>query len=210
MGMFDSFLVEVAGRAVWVQTKRFDRVLGRYRLGDVVSGAAPGVQVFTDQLDFDATGRLVYGDADAVSRWTLFVVLGFGFFAHYEVEGGELSAADTLARIRRLAETWQDSARLMARMVQSLGEKQGRIEQLEGRLSWAASTLADARKLRAGETLPDGFLPDREATRRLKAGDDPLDVLEGLLADDAVDETEWSFAGPFQLAATDPLEPYRL
>jgi len=34
MGMFDSLYIELDGREQAIQTKRFDCVLGEYRLGD--------------------------------------------------------------------------------------------------------------------------------------------------------------------------------
>jgi hypothetical protein len=74
--MFDSFFVEIEGREVELQTKRFDSVMACYRPGDVVSGAAPGVQILTYSLALDGDGRPVYGEAEGASHWTLFIVLG--------------------------------------------------------------------------------------------------------------------------------------
>lgn len=127
MGMFDTFIVEIEGREVEVQTKRFDRVLARYRVGDVVSGAAPGVQVLTDQVALDAAGQPVFGERNAAAWWTLFIVLGHGLFACYEVHAGRLSVAARQGRIRRLGAAWEDSARLLGRMALSIGEKQAQV-----------------------------------------------------------------------------------
>ncbi|HRP97809.1 MAG TPA: hypothetical protein PL143_16330 [Rhodocyclaceae bacterium] len=81
MGMFDSLIVDLDGRDLEVQTKRFDCVLGRYRVGDWVQGAPPGVRVYFDRLDLDDAGRLVYGaNALAAQSLTLFIVLVQGVF----------------------------------------------------------------------------------------------------------------------------------
>jgi hypothetical protein len=210
MGMFDSFLVDIDAHAVEVQTKRFDQVLARYRVGDVVSGAAPGVQVLTDQLALDAAGQQVYGEREGASWWTIFIVLGHGLFACYEVQAGRLSVAARLARIRALAAAWEDSARLLGRMAQSVGEKQAQIERLGAWLGYVRATVADARRLRAGEQLQAPFGLERDATVRLKSGEDPLAVLEDLLLAEPADAMGLGFAGPFRLAERDPLAPYRL
>jgi hypothetical protein len=131
-------------------------------------------------------------------------------FATHEAEPGVLSEAATLARIRELAAEWNDSARLMALMVQSIGKKQRRNKHLEGWLNYARSTVAQALSLRAGEQLPEPLFGEPEATRRLKAGEHPLEVLESLLADEASGDVGLDVAGPFQLAESDPLAPYRL
>ncbi len=81
-------------------------------------------------------------------RWTLFIVLGYSLFVAFEAVEGKLSGADTLARIRALETEWDDSARLMTRMVHALGEKQDRIARLEGRIGYAQGTIEDARRIR--------------------------------------------------------------
>jgi hypothetical protein len=43
-----------------VITKRFDCMLGRYRPGDCVGGALPGVRVYFDILHMSAEGRPDY------------------------------------------------------------------------------------------------------------------------------------------------------
>jgi hypothetical protein len=69
---------------------------------------------------------------------------------------------------------------------------------------------ADALRLRAGEQLPEPLFRNAEATRRLRAGEEPLEVLGALLADEASGDFGLGFAGPFQLAESDPLAPFRL
>jgi len=210
MGLFDSFYVDIDDREVEVQTKRFDQVLQRYRVGDVVSGAPAGVRVYVDSVGFDVDGARVYREEQMARRWTLFIVLGYSLFVAFEAVEGELSGADALARIRALETAWDDSARLMTRMVQALGEKQDRIARLQGQIGYARGTIEDARRIREGEEVRHPLLPDREATKRLRLGDDPLDVLAWLLEDETPDDVALGFRGPYQMAEQDPLEAYRL
>ena len=210
MGLFDSFYVEIDDREVELQSKRFDQVLEHYHVGDVISGAPAGVRVYVDSVGFDADGARVYREEQMARRWTLFIVLGYSLFVAFEAVEGELSGADTLARVRALETEWDDSARLMTRMVQALGEKQDRIARLEGRIGYAQGTIEDARRIRAGEDVQHALLPDRESTKRIRQGDDPLDVLAWLLGDEAPDDVGLGFRGPYQMAEPDPLEPYRL
>ena len=114
MGMFDSLYIELDGRETEVQTKRFDCALARYRLGDCVDGATPGVRVYFDELDLDAGGNLVYGRSDEAGRsLALFVVLAHGVFVEYSVSEGRLGPPAIQERIAQLRERWSDSARLL-------------------------------------------------------------------------------------------------
>lgn len=45
MGMFDSLLVEINGKGVELQTKRFYKNLNCYQLGSVIKGSQPGISV---------------------------------------------------------------------------------------------------------------------------------------------------------------------
>ena len=54
------------------------------------------------------------------------------------------------------------------------------------------------------------MLPEREATKRLGQGDDPLDVVAWLLGDEAPDDDGLGFRGPYQMADQDPLHAYGL
>jgi hypothetical protein len=77
--MGTTLYIALDGIETEVQTKRFDCVLARFRLGDCVDGAAPGARVYFNEMDLDASGNLVYGRSDEVARsLTLFVVLAHG------------------------------------------------------------------------------------------------------------------------------------
>jgi hypothetical protein len=78
------------------------------------------------------------------------------------------------------------------------------MDALLGRIRHAQDAIAEARRIRAGE--PKGFLHfSRDYTERLERGDDPLDVLEGVLGEDQPELFVRS--GP---EGRDPLAPYYL
>ena len=94
MGMFDSLSIELDGREIAIQTKRFDCALEHYRVGDWIGGAPPGVRVYFDVLRLDAEGRQDYRtDAEPARTLTLFFVLAYGVFVEYQVRDGALAAA---------------------------------------------------------------------------------------------------------------------
>jgi hypothetical protein len=195
------------GRETEVQTKRFDCAFATYRLGDCIDGAAPGVRVYFDERDLDASGNRVYGRSDEATRsLTLFVVLAHGVFVEYSVSEGRLEPPAIQERIAQLRERWSDSARLVDFLVGIVRDKQQVIAQLKGCINRATATIASARSLRAGEELKGLFGRVHEEDQRLTRGDDPLDVVEWALGSDELPWGWRSGAG----ASADPLADYRL
>jgi len=184
MGMFDSFIVEIEDHPVELQTKRFDSVLCRYRIGDVVGGAPGGVQVYLDQVGLDASGQPVYPEEKIASRWTVLLALAHGLFVDYQVVADELDFEEALRRLRELREKWEDSARLLNRLILALSEKQAQIARLQSRINHASSAIKEARRLRAGDDEHRFFPIRREYTERLQRGDEPLDVVEWVLSEE--------------------------
>lgn len=204
MGMFDSFYVEIEGKPVELQSKRFDCMLGHYLTGDVVGGAGAGVRVYLDHAGFDAEGRRTWRDEEQSRRFSVFLIIAHGVFVDYEVEEGEVAPDAALRRIRELGEMWEDSARLLSRLVLALSDKQAQVDALMGRLGHAQSAIAEARRIRAGEKR-GRFNFAHAYTERLERGDDPLDVLEAMLGEDQPELFVRS--GP---EGRNPLEPYLL
>ena len=206
MGMFDTLHIELDGRDLKIQTKRFECSLGDYRLGDWIFGSLPGVRVYFDQIQLDAAGQRVYGaDAECARQMTVFIVLTQGVFVDYLVKEGELAAEAIETVLRELRERWSDSARLQAFLVETLRTQQQRMAVLERRLGRVQSIIATARRLKAGEALDGRFGLIHEEDRKLAAGDDPLEVIAWVLSDAAP-------GAPFYGEGTtpDPLEEYRL
>ena len=207
MGMFNSLYVVLDGRETEVQTKRFDGTLTRYRLGDCVDGAAPGVRVYFDERDLDASGNRVYGRSDEAARsLTLFVVFVHGVFVEYSVSEGRLEPPAIQERIAELRERWSDSARLVDFLVGVVREKQQVIARLNRCISRATATITSARRLRAGEELKGLLGLVHEEDQRLTRGDDPLDVVAWALCSD---ELAWGWRSGAG-ANADPLTDYRL
>lgn len=205
MGMFDSLLVPLGDREVEVQTKRFDCVLTTYRVGDLVSGAAPGLRVYFDQRRIDANGRPVFRDSESPTEdWTLFLVLANGVLVDTDAVAGTLGEEAILQRIRTLNEIWQDSARLIERLSTFIAEKQKRIDRMNSSINAVRHVIEDARSLRQGDDLSGLFGLIHESSRRLKQGDDPLDVIESVLGEDH----RFFYSDPE--VPTDRLADYRL
>ncbi len=205
MGMFDSFLVPLGNREVEVQAKHFDCVLKTYRIGDLVSGAAPGLRVYFDQLRLDEDGQFVYRETESPTEdWTLFLVLANGILVDTQAVAGTLSEEVILQRIRTLNEIWQDSGRLIERLTTFIAEKQKRIDRLNSSINAVQHVIRDTRRLRQGDDLSGPFSLIHESSRRLKQGDDPLDVIESVLDQDH----RFFYSNPE--VPTDRLADYRL
>jgi hypothetical protein len=205
MGMFDSLYIELDGREQELQSKRFDCGLNNYRLGDWIAGSLPGVRVYFDRLWLDGAGKQVYrADDDCARKTTVFIVLAQGVFVDYQIHEGELAAEAIEPVMRELRERWSDSARLQGFLVEILRTRQQRIASLEHRLGRVQSILANARRLKAGESLDGIFGLLHEEDKKLAAGEDPLDVIAWVLSDEAPSGFWGNGDNP------DPLDEYRL
>ena len=206
MGLFDSFYVEVDGREVEVQSKRFECGLGHYRPGDFVAGCLPGVRIFFESLSLNDKGQPIYGAERQNGRpRTVFIALAEGVFVEHQVHAGELSTEEILSTLRQLQARWSDSARVLAFMGDTLRRRQSRIAALERRLGRVESIIATARRLRAGETLNNRFELIREENQKLAAGEDPLEVVAWSL--EQGDAEDWPSSGGM---LADPLSEFRL
>lgn len=206
MGMFDSLNIELDGRELEIQTKRFDCILETYRQGDWIAGATFGIAVYFDVLHLDANGRLVYSlDGVRVRTLTLFVVIAHGVFVTYQLCDGELTPEAIEQKVRQLRKEWRDSSRLQSVLVESLQTKQEQIRLLQARLNRAAAVIESARRLRSGDPLNGIFDRFREETQRLIKGEDPLEVVAWVLGN------EEAASGSFRdNTRSDPLAEYRL
>ena len=158
MGMFDSLYIELDGRELQLQTKRFDNVLADYRLGDWIAGCLPGVRVYFYHLWLDDKGQQVYGsERDCSRKKTVFVVMVQGVFVDYQIHDDQLTAEAIEPILNQLREHWNDSARVRDFLVEALHTRQKRLALLERRLGRIRSIIASARRLKAGEGLNDRF-----------------------------------------------------
>lgn len=188
MGMFDSLNIELDGRELEIQTKRFDCILETYRPGDWIAGATPGIAVYFDILHLDDDGILVYSADDVrVRTLTLFVVIAHGVFVTYRLYDGESTPEAIAQKVRQLREKWRDSSRLQSVLVEALQTKQQQIRLLHTRLNRAAAVIDSARRLRNGDPLDGIFDRFREETQRLTKGEDPLEVVAWVLTNEEAD-----------------------
>ena len=206
MGMFDSLSIELDGREIAIQTKRFDCALEHYRVGEWIGGAPPGVRVYFDFLRLDAEGRQDYRtDAEPARTLTLFFFLAYGVFVEYQVRDGALAADAIEGSLTELKERWSDSARLLGFLAEALRAKQQEGARLGARLARVSSVVESARRLRAGETLGGLFGLIHEEERKLADGEDPLEVVAWVLGDE---DAGWGLWG--KGTRPDPLDEYRL
>ena len=113
---------------------------------------------------------------------------------------------DRNSRIGGLEEKWEDSTRLLTRLIESLSEKQERIEQLEGQINHARDAIGETRRVRNAEEDRHGLFPVWEYTKRLRQGEDPMEVLEWVLSDGYRD----AFGGGHRITEPGPLDEYLL
>jgi hypothetical protein len=205
MGMFDSFLIDWDDHAVELQTKRFENVLERYRLGDVVAGAPAGVRVLFDVVRLDASGRTLFGDEPEGVVHTVFLVLVHTVFTDYEVVLGEPPPAGIAARLEELKATWSDTARVLSRWTVFLGQRQRENADLERRVQRALVTIEYAQEPRPAEGAPARpRLFPRAEEERIDRGEDALVVLRSVL--EAKVDDPWAPG----LRQPDPLDEFRL
>lgn len=201
MGMYDSFHTSIDGHDVEVQTKRFDKVLGRYRPGDVVSGAPAGVRVYFDNLKLDEDNRMIHGE-DTGRHFTVFIVLVHGVFTEYQAVEGE--EPDIVRRIEELIQQWSDTARIITRWLEFLEVRQNENRRLRAGVERILTVIDRIRRRDSGEEPPGHRSFMREEEERLERGDDVLDVLQSVLEGEFVASTSAAGTKP------DPLDEHRL
>jgi hypothetical protein len=205
MGMFDSFLIEIEDKTIELQSKHFDSVLENYRVGDVVDGAPGGIRVYLENVGLDAEGKHVWREEEMDKHWTVLLAIAHGVFVDYEVVTGTLDKETALRRLHALQEKWEDSARLLNRLISALAEKQAKVGDLSSRIYQALDTIKEARRLPVSDEDKHSILRIHEHIKRLDQGDDPLDVVEWALSE----ENSW-LSRRRENRESDPLEIYRL
>ena len=155
MGMFDSLLVEINGKQVELQTKRFYQILNRYQVGSVIKGAQPGTSVYIDTVYLDQQGKQVYVQGEETCVYTVFVVIAHGVFVDYEVLEKELSYSCIQKEMKKLKNKWSDSARLMDFLIKVLTENQDKLKSLHGKIANCLSIIEKTKQLRAGQEVSE-------------------------------------------------------
>ena len=205
MGMFDSFIVEIEGREVELQTKRFDRFLQVCRVGSLMAGAPTGIRVYFDQIRIDERGNSVYRDEEPGETYTVFVVLAYTVFVAYKAVKGALTDEVIEFQIAELQTTWSDTFHLIDFLIRTLAERQRQVAGLEHRVARALHLIDGARKTQAGEAAPRFPLRDKDL-ERIEKGEDPLDVIQAALQ---TGEQRW-FEPDLDPSKRDRFEDHRL
>ena len=188
MGMFDSFIIQHEGVETEIQTKKFDNVLERYRVGDVVFGAEPGIQIVHDYFYLDSEGEMTWEDGQKVREIQVFLIIRFSVFMHYCMVEGAMTADAIEKKISALQlETLGDSAKFELICIESLKQKTAHIKQ-QSRAIQSIAGAVNATKM-TDEELKKAFYVS-EDDKRAQAGE-VVEVIEEIISDFKDDETSW-------------------
>lgn len=183
MGMFDTLNIDIDGKPIELQSKRFDQTLRSYHVGHAIAGAEAGVHVYFDVCRLDASYQRVFAREKAENVFTVFVVLAHGIFVDFDVARGELDDAVITVRIDALRERWTDSARLIERLNEFVRRHQMKTEQLQHQIRRIQTVLEDKGPPETAQRPRidiRSFNPDLE---RLDQGEPLADVIAAILED---------------------------
>ena len=207
MGMFDTLLIPFENETLELQSKRFDCMLQTYTQGDVVSGAACGIQIFFDEVDLDDTGKQCNHNSPSSGTLTVFIILVDSVFLDSVLIEGRLQSDYILLKIDAIKQKWMDNALIHQKLIQAIMTRQSTIQILQTKIECALCAIRESRRLRnqpEQENRIDALLLSDE-TKRLMAGEDVMDVVESCLKNPQT----LLFQPDIQLN-TDPLQAYRL
>ncbi len=186
--MFDSFFIHHEGVEREIQTKKFDNILDCYRVGDVVFGAEPGIQIVHDYFYLDSEGKMIWQDEQKVREIQVFLIIRFSVFMHYcWVEGAMIPEAIEKKVSTLQLEALGDSAKFELICIESLKQKTARIKQ-QSRAIQSIAGAVSATKMTDEELKKAFFVSD--ADKRAQAGE-LVEVIEKIVSDFESDETSW-------------------
>ncbi len=183
MGMFDTLRIDIDGKPVDLQSKRFDQTLRTYRVGDAIAGARAGVQVYFDVCWLDTRYHRVFAAGEAQNVFTVFVILAHGIFVDFEVASGELDEAGISIRIDALRERWTDSARLIERLSGFVRRHQMKAEQLQHQIRRIQTVLEDKGPPATAKRPRIDLRSVNPDLKRLDQGEPLADVIAAILGD---------------------------
>ena len=187
MGMFDSFIIEHDGIEREIQTKEFFRVMDRYRVGDVIPGADPGIQIIHDFFYLDSDGGMTWVEDEREREIHVFISIRFGVFMVYQLAEGALEPQEIERRVTALQlDALNDSAGFELICIESLKRKTDRIRQLS-RAVHAVIGAVQASKMSDDEVESRWFVSEQD--KRAQAGQ-LVEVLEEILSEFDADEDD--------------------
>jgi len=188
MGMFDSFIIQHEGVEREIQTKDFFNAMDRYRVGDVVRGAVPGVQVLHDYFYLDHDGTMTWKDGEKDREIHVFLTIRFGVFMNYDLVEEQLTQEAIEKRVFALqSEAMADSAKFELICIESLIQKTERIDQLSGAIH-SIRRAVEATKMSEKELNAAFFISEDQ--KRANAGE-LVEVIEEIVSEFKSDETPW-------------------
>lgn len=188
MGMFDSFIIQQEGIEREIQTKKFNNVMERYRVGDVVFGAEPGIQIVHDYFYLDSKGKMTWQDKQKDREIQVFLIIRFSVFMHYCWVEGAMTAEAIEKKVSTLQlETLGDSAKFELICIESLKQKTARIKQ-QSRAIQSIAGVVNATKMTDEELKKAFYLSEDD--KRAQAGE-VIEVIEEIVSDFKDDETSW-------------------
>jgi hypothetical protein len=188
MGMYDSFIIQHEGVEREIQTKEFFNVMDRYRVGDIVSGAAPGVQVLHDCFYLDQDRNMTWEDEKKDREIHVFLMLRFSVFMHYYLVEEQLTQEAIEKKVFALqSEILTDSAKFELICIDSLKQKTERIVQLSVAVR-RITRVVEATKISDTELKTKFFISEDE--KRAQTGE-LVDVIEEIVSEFKNDETPW-------------------
>ncbi len=188
MGMYDSFIIQHEGIEREIQTKKFDNILDCYRVGDVVFGAEPGIQIVHDYFYLDSKGIMTWQDEQKDREIQVFLIIRFSVFMHYCWVEGAMTADAIEKKVTTLQlEALSDSAKFELICIESLKQKTARIKQ-QSRAIQSIAGAVNATKMTDEELKKEFFVSDDD--KRAQAGE-LVEVIEEIVSDFESDETSW-------------------
>lgn len=188
MGMFDSFIIQHERVEREIQTKEFDNALDRYRVGDVISGAAAGIQIVHDYFYLDQAGEMTWQDEQKEREIHVFLIIRFSVFMQYRVLEGPQSPEAIEKKVSALqADALADSAKFELICIESLKQKTAQIKQLS-RAVHSITRAVNATKM-SDDALKKSFLVS-EDEKRAQAGE-LVEVIEAIVSESEADDCSW-------------------
>lgn len=211
MGMFDSFLLQIDGHPLALQTKRFQQNLDQWCLGDVVDGAPSGIRVYFERQWLGADYTPHYAEIADTRPVIIFIVLVNAVFTACESVQTALEDDEIIRHIETLRTQWSDTARTMACWAQRLNERQNEIAALKHRIYRASSLIDYSRQSEDERMNSNSFLLDlkQDEEHRIDKSKNLLNDLRDILQDTLNSSSPHRFsAAPAQPASI--LDEFRL
>jgi len=192
MGMFDTFLINHNKKQYHLQTKRFYCQMDTWQVGDFVEGSNSGVKCFIQRQFFDEKDNRIFRDEEkegaSYGCWFI-VVIAHSLFAEAQVFDANETEKFIADKMRELKEKWHDSSRAINLLSEVVRLRDKEAHELRHRIRQTKELIETHQKWQTGGmpseeneyTWVEELSWAGEEYDRLKAGENPLDILLDLL-----------------------------